>query len=273
MPSETASGIARLSEAIGQSAPLVHNITNLVMQNDTAAAICAVGATQVTLHIPEEARAAAEHVAALAINIGTPDTDWTHCARTAVQVASERGLPWTLDPVGVGFSAYRNDIAHDLAQRQPTVIKGNASEILAFAGMGPGGRGADSIHSVDQARDAADQLARRYRCTIVVTGAEDLVTDGEQCVRIANGHPLMGRMIGSGCMLNAVVGCYLAVASDAFSAAVAAVARFAIAGELAAVRASGPGTFKPHLLDALHAFDEDTVHQRLKLQTLFAGQS
>ena len=267
MPSDTASGIWRLTQVIGRSAPLIHNITNVVMQHDTAAVISAVGATQATLHIPEEAREAAEHAAALAINTGTPDADWTRCARTAVQVAAERAIPWTLDPVAVGFTAYRTEIVRDFLQHRPTVIKANASEILALAGKGPGGRGADSIHSVDQAQDAADHLARRYRCTVIVTGPEDLVTDGTQHVRIANGHPLLGQMIGSGCMLNAVIGCYLAVTPDAFDAAVAAVARFAIAGETAAERASGPGTLKPLLLDALYAFDENTLHQRLNIKT------
>src|SRR5690606_14276416 len=122
--------------------------------------------------------------------------------QAAVEVAAQRGVPWVLDPVAVGFSAYRTEVVREFLERRPAVIKGNASEMLVLAGQAHGGRGADSVHSVDEAQAAAVDLARRHGCTVVVTGAQDLVTDGDQRVRIANGHPLLGRMIGSGCMLS-----------------------------------------------------------------------
>lgn len=255
----------QLAEAIRASAPLIHNLTNLVMQNDTAGAIAAVGGTQVTLHTVEEARDAAALCAALAVNPGTPDADWLRCARQALDVALERNKPWVLDPVAVGLSPFRTDAMRELLARLPTVLKANASEILALAQLAAGGRAADSVHTVEQAREGAQLLAKRYGCIVVVTGATDLITDGEQTVRIANGASLMGRMIGSGCMLTSVLACFLAVSDQPFEAAQAAVAWFDVAGELAAQRASGPGTLKPHLIDALYGLEPHQLQARLRL--------
>ncbi len=251
--------------AIRRSAPLVHNITNLVVQNDTAAAIAAVGATQVTLHTPEEAGDAARASAALALNSGTLDEAWLRCAREAVQTAAEGSKPWVLDPVAAGLTRYRTDAAHDLLKLGPTVLKANPSEVLVLAGYADAGRAADSIHSVDQASDAADELARRHGCIVVVTGAEDLITDGERALRLGNGHPLMGRMIGSGCMLTSVIACFVAEGHESFEAAQAAVAHFTIAGEIAAERAGGPGTLKPLLIDALCNLDGNELGRRLRV--------
>lgn len=255
----------QVSQAIRRSAPLIHNITNLVVQNDTAAAISAVGATQVTLHHPEEARDAARASAALALNPGTLNDAWLCCAREALQVAAEDGKPWILDPVAAGLTRYRTDAARELLRLGPTVLKTNASELLVLAGQADAGRAADSIHSVDEASAAAMDLARRHGCVVVVTGAEDLLTDGEQVVRLGNGHAMMGRMIGSGCMLTSVIACFLAVSDPPFEAAQAAVACFTVAGEIAAENAGGPGTLKPLLVDALHALDGDELRRRLRI--------
>lgn len=258
----------QISEAVRQSTPLVHNITNLVVQNDTASAIAAVGATQATLHTPEEARDVARAAAALALNPGTLDSAWLHCAHAAVQVATETGTPWVLDPVAAGFTRYRTEAARALLSRRPTVLKINASEALALAGHAAGGRAGDSIHSVAEASDSAHDLARRHGCIVVVTGAEDLITDGEREVMLGNGHPMMGRMIGSGCMLTSVVACFLAVSHEPFEATQAAVAYFTVAGEVAAKQAGGPGTLKPLLIDALCNLDRNELDRRLRVNSL-----
>ncbi len=265
-PIASAIEFAELSEAIRQRAPLIHNITNLVMQNDTADAIAAVGATQITLHTVEESGDAARLCAALALNPGTLNGPWLECARTAIEVASAMRKPWVLDPVGVGLTRYRTDAARGLLEKRPTVLKANASEIMVLAATATSGRGADSIHEVEEARTAAQDLAHEHGCTVVVTGECDLITDGEREVRMSNGRPLMGKMIGSGCMLTSVIACYLAVAEDhAFAAAQAAVAHFTVAGEIAAEQAKGPGTLKPLLLDALFNLDAAQLKQRLRL--------
>lgn len=254
--------LERLSLAVRENAPIIHNITNNVVQNDTADAIAAVGGTQATLHNLEEAADVAAMAGALAVNPGTLDEDWLSAAQAAVKTASDRATPWVLDPVAVGFTAYRTRAARALLDRHPTVLKANASEILSLAGAAAGGHAADSMHGVDQAADAALGLAQSHRCVVVVTGAADLVTDGRRTVRVRNGAPLMGHMIGSGCMLTAVVGCYLAVADDPFEAAWAACAHFAIAGQRAAAQAGGPGTLKPLLIDALYHFGPSSAAPR-----------
>lgn len=267
-PEDRISAIWQLSEAIRSNAPIIHNLTSLVMQNDTADVIAAVGATQVTLHTREEARTAAGVAAAVAVNSGTLDEAWLAAVRDALHVAAARDLPWVFDPVAAGFTAYRAEAAHELLRRRPTIVKGNASEIIALSGHGEAGRAADSTHTVDQAADAARALARRFGCVVVVSGVRDLVTDGERGLRVANGDPLMGRMIGSGCMLTSVIACFLAVTGDAFQAAEAAVAYFTVAGEIAAARAQGPGTLKPLLIDALYNLDRQQLRERLRIETV-----
>ena len=255
----------RLADDIRQTAPLIHNITNLVVQNETAEAISAVGGTQITLHTEEEAAEAASACSAIAVNLGTLNTALLLCARTALGTAASLGRPWVLDPVAAGFTAYRTDAATEFLGLRPTVLKANASEVLSLAGGGEKGHGADSIHSVSHAAEAARRLAQRHGCVVAVTGPEDLVTDGERMATVANGRPLMGRMIGSGCMLTAVLGCFLSVAERPFEAALAALAYFDVAGELAADQAQGPGTFKPLLIDALYNLPESALHARLKV--------
>ncbi|MGN8158422.1 hydroxyethylthiazole kinase [Salinisphaera sp. RV14] len=265
---DIAARYARVTAALKQAAPLVHNITNLVVQNDAADAIAAVGGVQMTLHAPAEAAEIAAVADALTVNVGTPDPAWLEAADTAVRTVMGRGRPWVLDPVAVGFSDYRTEAIHKLLAQGPTVIKSNASETLALARTGTSGRAGDSRHAVDDAIDAARRIARQYGCVVAVTGERDLITDGARTVRLHNGHPMMGRMIGSGCMLSSVLACFLAVADDPFEAALAGLVHFAVAGELAAARAGGPGTLKPLLIDALYNLDAVDVSARLKVSEL-----
>lgn len=255
----------QVSSLVRNTAPLVQNITNFVMQNDTADAIAAVGGTQMTLHGVEEAREIAAVAQGLAVNPGTPGKAWLECAHEAIAVAAGRGTPWVLDPVAVGLTPYRTDAMMALLAMRPTVLKANASELLAMAGTGEAGHGADSLHSVDQAASAAAELASRYATIVVATGDVDLVTDGIRTLRLRNGRPLMGTMVGSGCMLSSVMACFLAVGDDRLESAAAAVAHFTVAGELAAGRAGGPGTLKPLLIDSLYSLDLAQLRSRLRI--------
>lgn len=255
-----------LAQSLRASAPLVQNITNLVVQTDSADAIAAVGGTQVTLHTIEEADAAARVCSALALNLGTLDEAFLRCARTAVPIIQHRKLGWVLDPVAAGMTSYRREAAREFLETGPTALKANASEVLAVAGDNRRGRGADSVDPVEDAMDAARELAARHHCVVIVTGARDFLTDGERDVFVENGDPLMGRMIGAGCMLTAVVGCFLAVSEDPFDAAIAATAYYGVAGEIAAERATGPGTLKPLLIDALYNLTREELESRLRLE-------
>lgn len=252
-----------LAQAVREAAPLIHNLSNLVVQADTAAAIASLGGVQITLHNEEEAEDAARAAAALVVNPGTLNAGWLRAAHRAIAVATEQGRPWLLDPVAVGFSDYRRQAVQALLAYRPKVLKGNASEILVLAGEAVGGRGADSLHTVEQAMEGAQRLAREHGCIVVVTGEKDAVCDGGRLLRLPYGRRLMGAMVGSGCMLGAVIACFLAASEDAFEAATAAIVWFNIAGERAADGAAGPGTLKPRLIDALYSLDSKTLSARL----------
>jgi len=256
---------AGLITRVREMSPLIHNITNNVVLNSSADAILAVGATQATVHNTEEARELASIASAISINLGTPSGLWAECARTAIAVAVEQAKPWVLDPVAVGLLPYRTDLAHECLAAGPTVVKGNASEIMAFAGEDAKTHGADSMHDTEQAAAAAVRLAADSGTIVAATGAVDLITDGKRTVRIANGNPLMPATVGTGCMLTPVIAAFVAVTNDAFSATVAAIAAMGIAGELAAEKAEGPGTLRPLLIDALYGLNSETLTAKIRI--------
>lgn len=178
--------------------------------------------------------------------------------RAAAAAAAEVGTPWVLDPVAVGPLRYRTAVATDLLSLRPTVVRGNASEVLALAGAGRGGRGVDSTDSADDAVHAAMDLAVRTGGAVSVSGPVDLITDGGVTVRVGGGSHLLTRTTGAGCALGALVAAYAAVA-DPLTAATAAHAHVALAAERAAAVAAGPGSFAPAWLDALDAVGPDDL--------------
>ena len=236
--------------------PLVHNITNYVAMDVSANALLAVGAAPAMVHALEEVEEFVSISHALVVNIGTLSPEWVRAMHRAADRAVSLGKPWVLDPVGAGATKYRTDTARELAVRRPTVIRGNASEILAVAGGVEGTRGVDSAHGSDDALATARALAARLGCVVAVTGAVDYVTDGSRTLSISNGHVMMTRVTALGCSATALVGAFLAAHDDAVFAAAAALAVIGLAGEIAARDADGPGTFRQRLLDALYAMDE-----------------
>lgn len=257
--------ISGVLDAVRAAAPLIHNLTNNVVWNDSADAIAALGATQATVHNVEESADLAGIASAVSVNLETPNALWTEAARIAAGTARDVGKPWVLDPVAVGLLSYRTALAAEFQAMRPTVVKGNASKIMALSGEAAKTHGADSQHAPDDAADAARSLAAASGAVVAVTGPVDLVTDGAATVRIANGHPLMPKVIGTGCMLTPLVAACVAVAASPFEGTVAALALFAIAGELAGKAAVGPGTIKPRLLDSLYGLDAAQVESRLNL--------
>lgn len=233
------------------TAPLVHNITNFVAMNVMANVLLAAGASPAMVHAREEVAEFAALAQALSVNIGTLDPAWVEAMETAAQVMAKAGRPWVLDPVGVGATRLRQDACRRLIALGPTVIRGNASEILALAGLGGPGRGADSADPVEAAEAAARDLAARSGAVVAVSGPVDYVTDGTSAFRIANGHPLMPRVTALGCSLNGVIAAFL-VGQEALPATVAALAYYGLAGERAAIGAAGPGSFAAAFPDALH---------------------
>jgi hydroxyethylthiazole kinase len=245
--------------------PLIHQITNYVVMNETANATLAIGALPVMAHAIEEVEEMASFAGALVLNIGTLSQAWIDAMLLAGKAANAAGAPVVLDPVGVGATALRTDTAKRiLAEVDVAVVRGNAAEVAALAGIASEIRGVESMGAAAEGAELAREAARKLRVVASVTGAVDYVSDGNQNLAIANGHPLMATITGSGCMSTAVTGCFLAVAPP-LEAAAAALAAFGVAGEDAARDAKGPGTFHANLYDALYNLTPESLDERAKI--------
>ncbi|MEM8553297.1 MAG: hydroxyethylthiazole kinase [Pseudomonadota bacterium] len=247
----TASNAIRALAALRAKPPLVHCITNFVAMNFAANTVLAMGAAPAMVHATEEAGDFAAVAGALTINIGTLSPPWVDGMVAAIKGAQAAGKPWVLDPVGHFATPYRSRVAADLLLLQPTILRGNASEILAFSGAEAQGRGVDTGDSVDSAMAAAKAIAVQNRCVVAVTGGEDFLTDGLRSVFVRGGHPMMEQVTAMGCSLTAAMGAFVAVEPDPFEAALGALLLFAEAGEAAARTAAGPGSFAVNFLDQL----------------------
>jgi len=256
----TAQSLARIRERT----PLIHNITNFVVMNDTANVLLALGASPVMAHAMEEVREMVAYAGALVLNIGTLDEPWIEAMLAAGEEANARGIPVVLDPVGAGATRFRTAATERIRSAvKVAVVRGNAAELATIAGMEAKIRGVDSVAS--GATDAAARLAAiRFGGAAVVSGVVDYVADANRAGEVRNGHPLMGRITGSGCMATAIVGAFLAVEPDPFLAGIEAMIAFGIAGEVAAERSAGPGTFRQQLIDAVAALDEATILTRTR---------
>ncbi len=262
------SNLSRNLTAMREATPLVQNITNFVAMNVMANVMLAAGAAPAMVHAREEGGEFAAIASALTINIGTLDAEWADCMALAAESARTHGKPWVLDPVAVGATALRRDTGARLLQFHPTVIRGNASEILALAGADAAGRGVDSADPVEAAEQGARALAQQQGCVVAVTGAVDYVTDGNRAARIRNGHPTMPLITALGCSLTGIVAAFVAAGDDAFEATVAALAFYGVAGEIAAETAHGPGSFQVAFLDALHAMTPEMLDRKGRVEAV-----
>ena len=254
--------------AVRESSPLVHNITNYVVMNNTANALLAVGASPIMAHAQSEMEDMVAIIGALVINIGTLDEYWTESMHLAIAKAKAVGKPWILDPVGAGATPFRNKVLESIISHQPTVIRGNASEIMALARMNNSTKGVDSTNTTAEAQAAAVNLMKSLGSVVCVSGATDLVLHQDQVVKLTNGHALMARVTGMGCTATSLIGaCCAANPTDSFAATVAAMALMGVAGEMAAEKSPGPGSLQLHFLDILYSITEEEFKSRLKLET------
>jgi len=245
--------------------PLVHQITNYVVMNETANATLALGALPVMAHAREEVAEMARLAGALVLNIGTLSPHWVEAMLIAGKAANEAGVPVVLDPVGVGATAYRTETARRiLGEVDVAVLRGNAGEVATLVGVEAEVRGVESIAAGDDAATIARAAASELGVVAAVTGPVDHVSDGDRVAAVANGDPLLAAVTGTGCMSSAITGCFLAVA-EPFDAAVAALVAFGVAGEDAARDAKGPGSFHVGLYDALAALDPETLDGRARI--------
>ena len=256
--------------AVREHAPLVHSVTNLVVTAFNANTLLAAGASPIMAHAVEEVADLARLSGAVVVNIGTLDAHWVPAMQIALDTARAAGKPSVLDPVGAGASAYRNTVLADLLARRPTLVRGNASEILNLAGHSGQTKGVDSTDPVERALGAAQALAQGHGCVVCVSGPEDhvIAPDGRHAV-LRNGHPLMTRVTGVGCSASALVGAFAAVQPDAWRACASAMAFWGVAGQLAAERlgpGAGTGSYAVALLDAASTLDHQTLAQTLRAE-------
>ena len=250
--------------------PLFHQITNYVVMNETANATLALGALPVMAHAREEVEEMVALAAALVLNIGTLSEHWIEAMLLAGGAASARGIPVVLDPVGAGATAYRTGTARRILDDvRVTVLRGNAGEVATLVGADAEVRGVESIASGVEPAELAREAGRQLGIVASVTGPVDHVSDGERVLSVANGHPLLAAVTGTGCMSSALTGCFLAVKpGEPLEAAAEALAAFGVAAEDAAAGAAGPGTFHARLYDALAALDPDTLDGRANMSEL-----
>lgn len=256
-------------QAVRATKPLVVNLTNYVVMNNTANALLAVGASPIMAHSREEMAEMMGFAGALVINIGTLDSHWVPRMYYAVEKANANNKVVVLDPVGCGASALRTEVSRKLAALAETlIIRGNASEIIALAGEAAQSKGVDALDSSEQALNAAKQLAHQHQCTVVISGATDYVVSTDKVCALDNGHAMMPRVTGMGCSHTALTGAFAAVCEDTWEAALAATAVLGVAGELAAEKSAGPGSLQLNLLDSLYLLGEPALAARLNAKLL-----
>ncbi|EKP95202.1 hydroxyethylthiazole kinase, sugar kinase family [Thermaerobacter subterraneus DSM 13965] len=253
-PASWAAEAARVLARIRHRRPLVHHLTNYVVMNWTANITLALGASPLMAPEPEEFPAIAAAAEALVLNIGSLRAGDEAVFKAAQAEALRHGRAVVVDPVGAGFTPLRTRLALDLLAGGATAVRGNGGEILALAGAGTGRtRGVDS-GAVEEGEvlEAAQALARRYRCVVVASGPVDLVTDGLQAWRVANGHPWLAAVTGGGCGATTAVAVFLAGSVAPLKDATLAMAVYGLAAQRAAERTSGPGSFQAAFLDELY---------------------
>ena len=255
---------AVLSSAISSiraQSPIVHNITNYVVMNNTANALLSIGASPVMAHWKDEMFEMTGIAGALVINIGTLDGAWIEGMMTAGTIASRRGIPIILDPVGAGATSQRTSAVLELIEVcHPTIIRGNASEIMALVDASIKSKGVDSSASSDDALEAAKKLASNSGAVVVISGAVDYITNGSDVYTVEGGDPIMTSVTGMGCTASALTGAFAAVEPDPMTAATAAVAVMSLAGERAAAISRGNGSMQVNFLDELYRLTPETLY-------------
>ncbi|MDR3330894.1 MAG: hydroxyethylthiazole kinase [Endomicrobium sp.] len=258
--------IYKILQKVKKSSPLVHHITNCVTISDCASIVKVFGASPVMTDTPEEAEDMVSISNSLVINIGTLNNDSIEAMKKAMSVANKKNIPIVIDAVGVGATKYRNDKIKELLKYKLAVIKGNASEIASSAGVKSSTRGVDSGTVSGNMIQIAKSFACKNRCVVVVTGKEDICTNGTSTVIIKNGSPMMGQIVGTGCMASSVIGAFCGVEKDYLFASVAGLVCFEIAAENAEKVSEGPGTFKAKMFDKITTLSYISIKKMKKLE-------
>jgi len=254
---------------IKEERPLIHQITNFVVQNETANMTLCLGALPVMAWEEEEVAEMVTHAGALLLNVG--NIGWAGAMITAGKRANELGIPVVLDPVGAGATAPRTDaIKRIISEVKIAIIRGNSAEIGILAGAGGEIKGVEAVGDNEGILEAAREFAAKKDFVVSVTGPEDTVTDGERVALIKNGHPMMATVTGTGCMSTTVTASFAAVQRDYFKAAAGALVAYGIAGEkAAAISGEKPGTFHAALYDSVYSLTKDDILGGVKVEFTF----
>ena len=253
---------------VREKSPLVHNITNYVAMNFSANALLAIGASPVMAHAVEEMDDMVGIASALVINIGTLDAEWVRGMLKAGRAAHHMGKPIVLDPVGAGATPYRTETAWQIIREcHPTIIRGNASEIMALVNADIRSKGVDSSQSSDDALESAKQLAQETSAVVVISGPTDYITDGTRVDTVTNGSPLMTRVTAMGCTASSIVGAFAGINPDAFEAALHGMAVMGICGERAVGKKAAPSTLLTNFVDMLYTITPEQLNEHITTNT------
>lgn len=264
----------KVTELLGEvriKKPLVHNITNYVTVNDCANVTLAIGASPIMADDIGEVVEITTISAALVINIGTLNQRTVEAMLCSAKKANELGIPIVFDPVGAGASTLRNKTTENILSKvKISVLRGNMSEISFIAGLGATTKGVDASESDLQSKDGvaiATTVAKKLGCVVAITGATDIISDGQRVVKIANGHKILSSVTGTGCMTTALVGAFCGASQDTFAAAIGGIASMGIAGEIAYEKAGAKGTGRFHMaiIDAISQLTPDIILERAKI--------
>ena len=259
--------IHNLLEKLKQQKPLVHHITNWVTIYDCANITRAIGALPVMAHSKEESADMSSIANALVLNIGTLTTPLIESMKLAAKAANEKNIPVVLDAVGVGATKLRDNKAFELLNEiKIDIIKGNSSEIAKLAGEDVQTKGVEATAVEANLTEIAKKLAKQRNATVVITGKEDIVTNGTETYIVKNGHDMMGQFVGTGCMAASVIASFAAIEKDYAKTAASALVCFGIAGELASKESKGPGTYKENFYDEIYNLDEEKINSMKKIE-------
>jgi len=258
--------IFEIIERIRQERPLIHNITNMVAMNDSANIILAIGGLPVMAHAQAEVREMVRVAGALVLNIGTLTSEQIDSMIAAGEEANNLKKPVVLDPVGAGATHLRTESALRLQERiKIDIVRGNHAEVSILAGLKGSIKGVESVGSGENAVEVARSLARKHNQVVIITGKQDIVTDGKTVIEINNGSPMLGTITATGCMVTSLIATFAAVCNDYVMASTGALVCFGLAGERAAVKAQGPGSFKVNLFDEVYNLNEKIICEGLKV--------
>lgn len=261
----------RTIERIRTLNPLIQNITNVVVTNFTANGLLAIGASPVMAYAHEEVADMAKIASALVLNMGTLDETVIESMIIAGKSANENNVPVVFDPVGAGATPYRTESARRILREvKVNVLRGNAAEVANVIGEEWAIKGVDAGNGTGDVVSLAQKAARQLGCITVLTGKEDVITNGDTTYVVGNGHPILTKVTGTGCLLSSVIGAFYAAGEQPLYAVTEAVAYYGVAAELAAAKTveKGPGSFQIEFLNQLAVVSDEILNDREKIQLL-----